>query len=77
MVDTNQGEAHSQLQVSLLKPLTAPVAVWDNFLCCSNNSMQTGKSRDAKNSVQRPDMTLQEILYFPAAEVLRVRRPLK
>lgn len=77
MVETKQQEAHSQLQVSPFKPLTAPVAVWDNFLCFTNNAMKTGKSRDAKNSVQGPDMTLQEILHFPPLEVQAVKRHFK
>lgn len=47
------------------------------FLCFTNNGLKTGKSKAAKNSVQGPDMTLQEILYFPPVEVQGVKRHLK
>lgn len=62
---------------SASKPLAAPIAMWGNFLCFTNNSLKTGKRRDAKNSVQGPDMTLQEILYFPPVEVQGAKRHFK
>lgn len=53
--------------------MTAPAVVWDN-LCLTNNSLKTGKSRDAKNSVRELDVTLQEILHFPPVKVQGVKR---
>lgn len=59
---------------SASRALTAPVAAWGDFLMFHQQWSENRKEQGAKNSVQGPDMTLQEILYFPPVEVQGVKK---